>query len=477
MKKNLFFVILFLIIRQITSAQNPQLWGMTYSGGINNRGTIFKIYGNGTGFYSVYSFDTVSGFNPRSNLIQAHDGKLYGLASNGGANNYGTLFSFDPISNSYNDLFDFNFVNGAYPRGSLMQANNNLLYGMTHDGGIDSGGVIFSFDIATNVFTKLFDFSFNDGIHPFNNLIQASNGKLYGMTSDGGNATHSGVLFSFELTGNIYTKLIDFSTCNGVAPFGSLIEIGNRGLYGMTSGGGSSGFGNIFGYSIANNTCSNFADLGGFLGGMWTFGSLVQANNGKLYGMTQLGGLYFPGGILFSYNYNLPFQAPIDLVDFHDTIGYQPMGSLIKASDGNLYGMTSNGGDNHHGTVFNFDPSTNVYTKLHAFIGTDGSGSFGDLIEIDSTLLTVNNINDNVGSCVNIYPNPANDIFIINVKSKFKNSLVEILNVFGEKIFSEKILNDSKEEIHFNNVLSGVYFVKVFDGENNYCKKLIVEHD
>ena len=45
------------------------------------------------------------------------------------------------------------------------------------------------------------------------------------------------------------------------------------------------------------------------------------------------------------------------------------------------------------------------------------------------------------------------------------------------KIFSEKILNDSKEEIHFNNVLSGVYFVKVFDGENNYCKKLIVEHD
>ncbi len=32
-------------------------------------------------------------------------------------------------------------------------------------------------------------------------------------------------------------------------------------------------------------------------------------------------------------------------------------------------------------------------------------------------------------------------------------------------------------EINLKNINSGVYFVKVFDGERSYCKKLIVEQD
>ena len=37
------------------------------------------------------------------------------------------------------------------------------------------------------------------------------------------------------------------------------------------------------------------------------------------------------------------------------TDGISPQGSLIQASDGNLYGMTSEGGANNGGTVFQID--------------------------------------------------------------------------------------------------------------------------
>ena len=43
------------------------------------------------------------------------------------------------------------------------------------------------------------------------------------------------------------------------------------------------------------------------------------------------------------------------------------MGSLIQASDGKLYGMTSHGGSNGYGVIFSFDPSTSTYTKLKDF--------------------------------------------------------------------------------------------------------------
>ncbi len=39
-----------------------------------------------------------------------------------------------------------------------MQASDGKLYGMTNTGGTDNRGVIFSFDLSTSGFTKLKDF-------------------------------------------------------------------------------------------------------------------------------------------------------------------------------------------------------------------------------------------------------------------------------------------------------------------------------
>ena len=75
----------------------------------------------------------------------------------------------------------------------------------------------------------------------------------------------------------------------------------------------------------------------------------------------------------------------------------------------------------------------------------------------------------------NIYPNPTSGNFVISSDKFIMKGNVEILNILGETVFKENISNESKIEISLKNVSSGIYFVKVFDGEVSFCKKLIVE--
>jgi len=50
-----------------------------------------------------------------------------------------------------------------------------------------------------------------------------------------------------------------------------------------------------------------------------------------------------------------------------------PLGNLAQASDGKLYGMTSLGGSSSLGAIFSFDPVTSIYTKLIDYDGANGS--------------------------------------------------------------------------------------------------------
>ena len=76
-------------------------------------------------------------------MLLASNGKLYGMTSTGGSNGAGTIFTFNPSTNKVLKLFDFNGTNGANPIGNLIQATNKKLYGMTTYGGSHNFGTIF----------------------------------------------------------------------------------------------------------------------------------------------------------------------------------------------------------------------------------------------------------------------------------------------------------------------------------------------
>src|SRR5688572_10805265 len=58
-------------------------------------------------------------------------------------------------------------------------------------------GTISKYDFATNTISAIYTFG-SEGMYPHGNLCKISNGKFYGMTTAGGTLGY-GVIFSFDL--------------------------------------------------------------------------------------------------------------------------------------------------------------------------------------------------------------------------------------------------------------------------------------
>ncbi len=361
----------------LLQASDGKLYGMTVNGGTSGYGVIFSFDPVAATYVKLKDFDYTSGAIPFGSLLQASDGKLYGMTVNGGASGNGVVFSFDPVTATYTKLKDFDYTSGAYPYGSLLQASDGKLYGMTVNGGTSGIGVIFSFDPVTASYTKLKDFDYTSGAYPFGSLLQGSDGKLYGTTAYGG-ASGYGVIFAFDPVTASYTKLKDFDYTSGAYPYGSLLQAADGKLYGMTLYGGASGYGVIFSFESATATYTKFKDFGDFSQGNNPNGSLVKTADGTMYGMTVSGGSSNTG-VIFSYNPTTASYAK--LKDFDNTSGAHPYGSLLQASDGKLYGMTSYGGTSGYGVIFSFESATATYTKLKDFDYTSGGHPFGSLLQ------------------------------------------------------------------------------------------------
>ena len=197
MKKTI-FTLSFIVTAYILNAQ--VLYGTTGYGGNNNSGAICKLDAATNTLTAPFSFDAVDGRDPgKVKLLEASDGKLYGMTSRGGSNGVGTIFSYNSATATYTQLKGFDGTNGENPYGSLLQASDGRLYGMTSTGGSYDAGVIFSYNIATSTYTKLKDFDYTNGGNPYGDLVQASDGKLYGMTRVGG-SNNVGVIFSYDPT-------------------------------------------------------------------------------------------------------------------------------------------------------------------------------------------------------------------------------------------------------------------------------------
>src|SRR5690348_2724214 len=376
MKKFLLSTLYLLTCMFYTKAQT--LYGTTLNGGTGGAGTINRYVPATNDLTVAKSFESLDAYNPyQTNFIEASNGKLYGMTVYGGSSDAGVIFSFDLSSSTYTKLKDFDYTNGGYPYGSLVQASNGKLYGMTVSGGSSGNGVIFSFDPSTSTYTKLKDFDYTNGGSPYGSLVQAGNGKLYGMAAYGGNGGY-GVIFSFDPSTSTYTKLMDFDNTNGGSPYGSLIQAGNGKLYGMTYQGGTNNTGVIFSFDPATSTYTKLKDFD-YTNGSYPYGSLIQASNGKLYGTTGYGGSS-DAGVIFSFDPST--SGYTKLKDFDFTIGSNPHSNLIQASNGKLYGLTVYGGNDYQGVIFSFDLSAATYTKLKDFDGSsDGGNPYGSLVQ------------------------------------------------------------------------------------------------
>lgn len=452
----------------LTLALDGKLYGMTTNGGINTKGVVFQ-YDQLTGVSTkkVDFYSAPQGRTPSGSLIKTADDKLYGLTSAGGTFGMGTLFQFDRATNTYTKKFEFDgTTNGKSPVGNLTKAADGKLYGMTSDGGNFYMGVLFQYDPVNNSYTKKIDFNGGNGRFPLGSLISATDGNLYGLTQFGGNYDF-GVLFRYNVGSGTITNLFEFSIATGRYPQSSLLQASDGKLYGTTYNGGINGVGNIFQYDFVTGIFNVKYEFDASLNGAYSRSALIQANDGKLYGTTEQGGATYDG-VLFQYD--IVTDSYSKKFDFTSAVsGSSPISTLLQASDGNLYGMTQSGGTNNNGVLYQYNIITSSFTKKADFNRQNGKKpDYTALIEIDAIVGIKEN--SSTYSNLKLYPNPNNGSFTIDIKTK---SQIAITNTLGEVVFNQ-FLEPGKQILNIQNKTNGIYFVTVTDSNGLSATKKVV---
>ena len=116
--------------------------------------TVFKIILDGVLKTLAYFVD---GEHPYADLVQATDGNFYGTSYRGGYQIYGTVFRVTPdgdLTTVYNFCSQPDCTDGAGPFDALVQATNGKLYGTTSGGGAYSDGTVFVLSVGSGPFAE-----------------------------------------------------------------------------------------------------------------------------------------------------------------------------------------------------------------------------------------------------------------------------------------------------------------------------------
>ncbi|MGA2554879.1 MAG: choice-of-anchor tandem repeat GloVer-containing protein, partial [Verrucomicrobiota bacterium] len=319
--------------------------------------------------------------------IQGTDGNFYGTTMYGGNWGYGAFFQAK-INGGFTLLYSFGGATnqygsplyGGFPS-SLALGNDGSFYGTTSYGGTNGNnqGTIFKIN-TTGILKTMYTFGNQDSgnLRGGNPLVLGKDLNFYGTTPWGGD-NGEGAIFrftppsSFASGEGTFTTLASFPSSTQVNPMaygawaGGMIQGADNYFYGATQFGGDYGAGSLFqfipnGNSGTINTGYSFPVMYDIHGMPIALGinPAVQGANGIFYGTTQYGGDNISrsssgrgDGFLYCIDTNRNFT---NLFSFNECRfdGYNPIGALVQAGDGALYGMTSSGGANRYGTIFRY---------------------------------------------------------------------------------------------------------------------------
>jgi uncharacterized repeat protein (TIGR03803 family) len=323
-------------------ATDGNFYGTTAAGGSNGCGTFFKITTKGT-LTTLYNFCSQGGSLDGTgghSLVQAADGDFYSVGGSGGAYNNGTVFKITS-KGKITVLHNFTFFDGDGPVG-LVQGRDGNFYGTTVVGGANNGGTVFKIT-PRGALTTLYNFcaqtNCTDGANPHTGLIQASNGNFYGTTYSGGSSRFYGTVFGITPKGALTTlhSFCSSSNCgDGDNPTAELVQATDGDLYGTTTSGGENGYGDVFRIRTGGTlTVLHSFDL---VDGSIPFGGLFQATNGNFYGASYAGGTSTScnGGC------GTVFSLSVGLGPFVETLPTSgKVGAAVKILGTNLTGATS----------------------------------------------------------------------------------------------------------------------------------------
>jgi uncharacterized repeat protein (TIGR03803 family) len=374
---------------------------------------------------AVSSLVAFSGSQTYAAPVRGPDGALYGVTSTVNIVTGGLIYRLAADGSRIETLYQFKLEDGYSPFGGLLLATDGKLYGTTTLGAanvVNSTGTVYSLAIDGSGFQVLHRFqtftSLNslgapinaDGASPEAELIEGSDGDLYGVARAGG-PSGNGTVFKLGKDGSGFAVLHAFgattsaanvspaTNADGIGPVGTLVQAADGYFYGTAARGGTTGYGTIFrlrfdgtGFEVLRTfpvltQASSTAPLTNADGALPLAG-LTDGEDGRLYGVASAGGSNGVGTV-FAYD---PVGGVFTVLHNFDGLkGAQPSGELLLAQDGKLHGSTSSGGtaDNGSatllGTIFSIARDGTGFTSVYSFKGEDGVSPSGRMLQMDAT--------------------------------------------------------------------------------------------
>ena len=375
----------------LVQGTDGNFYGVAGEGGANNDGTVFKITSTGV-LTTLYTFcsqpNCTDGSIPSGGLIQAANGNFYGVTVKGGANGDGTMYEITP-DGSLTTLHSFeSAVDGANPIGTPLQWNG-YFYGITqpYGNGPNAQGTLYKITPKGTV-TTLYYFCSQpncaDGAYPGAGLIRASDGNIYGTTSEGGNNSTClqvqsygcGTIYKITSAG-VLTTLHSFAGYpdDGNQPSGGLLQASDRNLYGTTAGGGENNYGTAFKLSLGGVVTTIYSFCAQPVHNQCPYGrtpyaGFIQGTDGILYSAAYAGGAHNYGTV-----YKMTTQGRLTVEhSFDSTDGGLPGGGgVVQGTDGSFYGATENYGAAGYGTIFNLNLGLAPFVELQTTSGKVGT--------------------------------------------------------------------------------------------------------
>lgn len=323
------------------------LYGTASTGGVNNAGVVFAIPVATGKIRTVAGFDNSNGAGPIGRLARDGSGNLYGTTYVGGPQGRGTVYGITAGSTAITTLATFEGTSALNPWSGVTLDGSGNLYGTTRSGGATGSGTVYRVSPGSTTPTILSDLGGADGKTPFGSLVSDGKGSLFGTTTDG--AAGFGTVFRVDTATGKLTTIVTFDRTNGANPYGTLTIDGSGNLYGTTSNG--FGNGSVFRIDAGSNRITTLAKLpfGGVNGYNPNAGVLLDAA-GNIFGAAYSGGSAGYGTI---FRIDAGTNALVTLANFAGgTEGRSPETDLVADASGNLYGTTWRGGSFNRGTVF-----------------------------------------------------------------------------------------------------------------------------
>lgn len=364
----------------VLQASDGVLYGTSGRGGQYGVGTVYRMQPDGTTFKVLKSFSNtgVDSTKPQSGVMLASDGYLYGTAREGGEFGMGTIYRIRTDGGEFGVVHTFGLQtrDGTIPLGGVTETLDGLLVGSTSRGGVANLGTLYRLAKDGSAFTVIRRFAGapTDGAEPTEDLVQASDGFVYGLTFSGG-AANMGTAFRLKPDGSEYQVLKSFTGAptDGASPGGPLLEASDGMLYGTTFEGGANDAGTLFrmrkdgsGYSVLVNFSTTAA------GPQRPIGKLVEGQNGRLYGASPYGGN--TGGTVFAVNKDGTELTVLVALPTKAGDGKTPTSGVTLDSAGRLWAACYAGGQTGFGAVFSLNQDGTDYQTAYSFSKETNSG-------------------------------------------------------------------------------------------------------